>query len=493
MTALGEPVRGSLPDPSLLSLSGLEQLRAYMRGLVLDAPLYRLLGPRVTQVSSGTAVLHQQISPWFEVYDGFIDLTPTAEYVVDVTARTGAPPGVCLRVVDLSLRYLRPCTVDDEIVIARGRILHAGSNFTTVEALMEDALGRAVAHAMGSVVLRPLDPPPPTMTRALEPVEEPAFSTPDPVRRPLHHDPSAGGDKDGKPSMPPFGQFLGAEYLEVSESGVTVAMPTSEWFCRLHREVSPGIIGLLANLAVRQSILEVCEPEDRFVILNATTSSIVPVRPDGHRLVAHGAVVLRRDEVIAIEASVTDHEGQTVVLGRGICLIRPRAMPARQRVGERRLLTVLFTDLVGSTAHAQKIGDARWRELLDEHNAIIRRQLGLHKGREVKTTGDGVLATFDSPTRAVECARGIRQGLRQLGLDIRAGIHTGECELVGHDVAGVAVHVASRVLSEAQSGEILVSSTVRDLIGGSEVLLLGRGAHQLKGLEGTWVLLAVAD
>jgi class 3 adenylate cyclase len=270
-------------------------------------------------------------------------------------------------------------------------------------------------------------------------------------------------------------------------------MPTSEWFCRLHREVSPGIIGLLANLAVRQSILEVCEPEDRFVILNATTSSIVPVRPDGHRLVAHGAVVLRRDEVIAIEASVTDHEGQTVVLGRGICLIRPRAMPARQRVGERRLLTVLFTDLVGSTAHAQKIGDARWRELLDEHNAIIRRQLGLHKGREVKTTGDGVLATFDSPTRAVECARGIRQGLRQLGLDIRAGIHTGECELVGHDVAGVAVHVASRVLSEAQSGEILVSSTVRDLIGGSEVLLLGRGAHQLKGLEGTWVLLAVAD
>ena len=428
MTALGEPVRGSLPDPSLLSLSGLEQLRAYMRGLVLDTPLYRLLGSRVTQVSSGTAVVHQQISPWFDVYDGFIDLTPTAEYVVDVTARTGAPPGVYLRVVDLSLRYLRPCTVDDEIVIARGRILHAGSSFTTVEALMEDALGRAVAHAMGSVVLRPVEPPPPPLARDLEPIEEPAYSTPDPVRRPLY-DVSTRGPSEKEPQMPPFGQFLGAEYLDVSDSGVTVTMPTSEWFCRLHREVSPGIVGLLANLAVRQAILEVSDPEDRFVILNATTSSLVPVRPDGQRLVAQGAVEHRRDEVIAITSTVTDHEGQTVVLGRGMCLIRPRGLPAKHRVGERRLLTVLFTDLVGSTAHAQRIGDARWRELLDEHNAVVRRHLALHKGREVKTTGDACSRPSIHPPEQLSapegsarvfvswdstCARGSTQGSASL-------------------------------------------------------------------------------
>jgi class 3 adenylate cyclase len=154
-------------------------------------------------------------------------------------------------------------------------------------------------------------------------------------------------------------------------------------------------------------------------------------------------------------------------------------------------LTVLFTDLVGSTQRAEQLGDSRWGGLLDEHNAVIRRQLELHKGREVKMTGDGFLATFDSPTRAVQCARAIQDAVERLGLEIRAGIHTGECEAVGGDVAGIAVHVASRVQSAAQPGEILVSSTVRDLIAGSGLRLDDRGIHELKGLDGKWTLFAV--
>jgi acyl-coenzyme A thioesterase PaaI-like protein len=123
---LNEPVRGSIAGPSFFSLSGLDQLRAYMRGLMSSAPLFRLLGARLTQASSGTVVLSQPISPWFDVYEGFVDLGPTAETSVYVTALTAAPPGTYVRTVNLSLRYLRPCTVGDEAVIARGRILHAG-------------------------------------------------------------------------------------------------------------------------------------------------------------------------------------------------------------------------------------------------------------------------------------------------------------------------------------------------------------------------------
>jgi class 3 adenylate cyclase len=157
------------------------------------------------------------------------------------------------------------------------------------------------------------------------------------------------------------------------------------------------------------------------------------------------------------------------------------------------LLTVLFTDLVGSTERAGREGDAKWRDVLEDHHTIVRRQIEVHTGREVKTTGDGFLATFESPSRAVECARAIKTGLAKLGLEIRAGVHTGECELIGSDVAGLAVHVASRVQSTADPGEILVSNTVRDLAAGSGLDFIDRGAHELKGVSGSWQLYAVAD
>jgi class 3 adenylate cyclase len=131
--------------------------------------------------------------------------------------------------------------------------------------------------------------------------------------------------------------------------------------------------------------------------------------------------------------------------------------------------------------------------MLEEHHATVRRQIENHSGREVKTTGDGFLATFDSPSRAVQCAKAIKISLAKLDLNIRAGVHTGECELMGADVAGLAVHMASRVQSTAQPGEILVSQTVRDLAVGSGLDFDDRGAHELKGISGTWHLFAVAE
>jgi class 3 adenylate cyclase len=157
---------------------------------------------------------------------------------------------------------------------------------------------------------------------------------------------------------------------------------------------------------------------------------------------------------------------------------------------DRVLATVVFTDLVDSTAHASKVGDRRWRELLDAYDACVDRELERFRGRLIKTTGDGTLATFDGPGRAIQWALSIRDATRSLGFEIRAGAHTGEIEMRGSDITGLAVVIAQRISSTAQANEILVSSTVRDLTVGSTITYEARGEHQLKGVPDTWSVFA---
>jgi class 3 adenylate cyclase len=152
----------------------------------------------------------------------------------------------------------------------------------------------------------------------------------------------------------------------------------------------------------------------------------------------------------------------------------------------RALATVLFTDIVGSTQLAARLGDRAWRRLLDQHFEATRRALDRYDGREIKTVGDGILATFDGPARAVRCAAAIREGVAELGLDVRAGLHTGEIELEPNDIAGLAVHIAARISAMADAREILVSSTVKDLVVGSGLAFEDRGSHELKGVPGEW-------
>ena len=164
-----------------------------------------------------------------------------------------------------------------------------------------------------------------------------------------------------------------------------------------------------------------------------------------------------------------------------------------QRETDRVLATVMFTDIVGSTARAAELGDRRWSELLASHQVVVRRELSRFGGREVKTMGDGFLATFDGPARAIRCACAARSGVRLLGIELRAGLHTGECERIGDDVRGIAVHIAARVAALAAPGEILVSSTVKDLVAGSELRFAERGARELSGVPGQWQLFAVDE
>ena len=193
---------------------------------------------------------------------------------------------------------------------------------------------------------------------------------------------------------------------------------------------------------------------------------------------------------LALHAAVVYMAGP----GRQPAARQPSDRPAPSPVpepGERALATVLFTDIVGSTDHARRVGDRRWGELLDTHDRLARELVAQLQGQLVKSTGDGVLALFDRPGRGIRCATALRDRLRGSGVEIRAGVHTGEVQLRGDDVGGIAVHFAARVMAAAAPGEVLVSGTVRDLVAGSDYVLEDRGAHALKGMAGEWRLFAV--
>jgi class 3 adenylate cyclase len=162
------------------------------------------------------------------------------------------------------------------------------------------------------------------------------------------------------------------------------------------------------------------------------------------------------------------------------------------REPDRMLATVMFTDIVDSTRRAADLGDRHWRDLLERHDGLFRRALERHRGREVKRTGDGFLATFDGPARAIRCAASVTEAVEELGLELRAGLHTGELEVMSDDdLGGLAVHIAARVMSFADAGEVLVSSTVKDLVVGSGIDFEDRGTHELRGVPGDWRLFRV--
>jgi class 3 adenylate cyclase len=159
---------------------------------------------------------------------------------------------------------------------------------------------------------------------------------------------------------------------------------------------------------------------------------------------------------------------------------------------DRVLATVLFTDIVDATATAAALGDRAWSSLLQKHHEVVRSELRRFRGREIDTAGDGFFASFDGPARAIRCACAVRDGIRDLDLDVRVGLHSGECELVDEKVGGIAVHIGARIASVARPGEVLVSSTVKDLVAGSGIAFEDRGTHELKGIAQPWQVFAVA-
>ncbi len=212
-----------------------------------------------------------------------------------------------------------------------------------------------------------------------------------------------------------------------------------------------------------------------FLVKDTDPSELV----QGVRAVARGDALLSPGVTRRLISAFADRGGKP-------------ALPEGSDTG-RVLATVMFSDIVSSTERAVEIGDRRWRDLLDRHDALIRQELARHGGREVKTTGDGFLALFDGPARAIRCAVAIRHELRAQGVEVRIGLHSGEIELRGDDVGGIAVHLGARVAAAASPGEVVVSSTVRDLVAGSRIGFVDRGEHDLKGVPDRWHLYAVTD
>ena len=221
---------------------------------------------------------------------------------------------------------------------------------------------------------------------------------------------------------------------------------------------------------------------------------VISRRGDRHVRYEHGRHIASRiPGARFVELSGEDHlpfagRAEQILDGVEEFLTGVRPTPVFDRV----LVTVLFTDIVGSTEHVARLGDRHWRELLDRYDMLVQRQLERFRGRHVKTTGDGTLATFDGPARAIECGRAISANVVDLGFEIRAGLHTGEIEARDEDVAGMAVHIAARVADVAGAGEVLVSSTVKDLVAGSGIAFEDRGEHELKGVPEAWRLFSVS-
>ncbi len=263
----------------------------------------------------------------------------------------------------------------------------------------------------------------------------------------------------------------------------------AEWWARFERSsVSPAIARRLVDMTGQVDLSGVL-PAIRVptLVLYRNGNPLTP--PAAARAVADAIPNAR-----FVEAAGVDLYFWPGAEDREIDLIEEFLTGRRQqRAPDRVLATLLFTDIVRSTERAAEVGDQAWRALLDRHNGVVRGALARHRGREIKTLGDGFVATFDGPARAVRCAQDVVEQLEALGLSVRCGLHTGECELLDGDIGGIAVHIGARVAALAGAGEVLVSRTVKDLVAGSGIGFDERGSHTLRGVPGEWALYSARE
>jgi len=260
---------------------------------------------------------------------------------------------------------------------------------------------------------------------------------------------------------------------------------------RMRQSASPGAVRMLNQMNLEIDVRGVLSAIRVPTVVLHRTEDHIPI--DGARWTAARIPGARFVELPGGPHMPAYGDWQRVVDEIERFLVPICTGPEEEPEPDRILATVLFTDIVGSTAKAAELGDRGWRELLEQHHARIRQQLAHYRGVELDTAGDGFFARFDGPARAIRCASAITASVHELGIDIRAGLHTGECELLDNKVAGIAVSIGARVAAQAQPGEVLVSQTVKDLVAGSGLAFEDRGAAELKGVPGEWRLYAVAE
>jgi class 3 adenylate cyclase len=262
------------------------------------------------------------------------------------------------------------------------------------------------------------------------------------------------------------------------------------WIRSIRRGMKPGQVGPAMRLVLGTDSRAVLPLVQAQTLLLHDAEPVEWRYPDHARYVQQQIPNSNRIELLGSHMYVYASEAADAFLGEVESFLTGAR---RLHISDRLLATVLFTDIVGSTERAAAMGDRPWSELLARHNEIVRAHLAEFRGRLVDTAGDGVLATFEGPARAIRCALALRDALRDAGLEIRSGIHTGEIETSANDIGGIAVHIGARVSAMAEAGEIFVSRTVKDLVIGSEISFVHRGSHQLKGVPGDWEIYSVVE
>jgi class 3 adenylate cyclase len=358
-----------------------------------------------------------------------------------------------------------------------------------IEVSVEDGHGRPIVSAFASIV------PAPSATVHDESSAEPVWPTPDPWMRDFEPPPPAVTGvavlnfvRSGL--LAPVQHELGVEYVDADMGAACLAMPASRWLADRRERLAAGAIVSLTAWTLGMATAPLIPEDARIAVIQHHVQLLRPVVADGGRLTCQARVTHDVGEFRVTTAEVSDEAGNTVATSGFTSISRQQPRDSAPK-SERILATILFSDIVGSTERAQHLGDADWQKVLAQHHAIVRRQINVLRGREVKTTGDGFVVIFDAPARAVQCAIAMRRALRDADIRVRIGVHTGECDLADGDVSGIAVHAAARIEAKAGSDEIVVSQTVRDLTAGSGIVYDDAGTHELKGLPATWQLFSV--
>lgn len=504
-----EAPQGSTWGAEVLQLPGVELLRSSLERRLPDPPVTRLTGLRLSEVGLAMASAWMPASPWWQSAAG-VFLAGTTAFVADAALSsavlTSAPPGMGVTTSELSVSFLRAATVRSQTIIGRGRLIHTTRSLGLAEATMEDARGRLLGHASSRCLLFRADP---EILAARHLPEVPASDLTEPYAREVEGEVYGQEYWEATPGLtvmqqvvdgklPPCFRLLGVRGVEAQEGAMTMSMAASGWLCNGFGVVYSGALAFLADAAITLAAGTTVPAATAFSTIDLKLYLLRPVLPADGELRA-SATITHRSRTIAIAGcQITGPDGALVAQAAGSVLILPgrhweRPVQVADEItaeSGRVLTTVLFTDIVGSTRRAAALGDGRWRELLAEHHVLVREQIRRFRGREVDTAGDGFLIAFDGAARAIQCAIAVREHLRRIGLDVRSAIHAGECEESGGKLVGIAIHIGARVLGIAKPGEILVSSTVRDLVAGSGIEFDDRGSHTLKDIAGPWHLYA---
>ncbi len=489
-----EPLRGSTLPPWFYSLTGIERVHAFNQGLLPRPPLSRLLGFRVTHVTAGAVTVVMPASDACLGCNGMLEITPLMMAALAGASYTSLEAGMNIVPLRFTFDPFRPPWPKNGNLLARAHVLNSSKFYVFAVVQIHDPEGRHIGQGSLHSIIKRIEPTPPPPPLTMKPTEEPIYATPDPYLRNFPSSPFLEllENEDGSSLLRkfmngelsvPVSTLFDCQVNEFSEGRVTFSMPASEWFSIDRGLVSYPVVAALADMSWLTAFFSLHRRGDTAVALDSMTRFIKPIVADGRSIRSESSLSEQSPDLFLSETKIWSADGTLVATHSGsIMRLEAKRRDRRKRVTQRILTTLLFADIVDSTLHAQRLGDEAWHTLLEQYKRLLRREASRHNGIEVDSAGDGFFFRFDSPQYAIQAARAACEMTKPLGILMRTGIHTGECELDANRLSGMAVHIASRLQTSAQPDEILVSSAVMSLTADPALRFIDKGEYLLKGI-----------